>query len=90
VRAASAGVTRISVPTVPADRLARVLRLAKQHDLPVILHSRRTHDQLAAALRRVQLPRRGVVHGFAGSLSQAQAFIRLGYYIGVGGTITYE
>ncbi|WAY99718.1 TatD family hydrolase, partial [Serratia marcescens] len=34
--------------------------------------------------------RRGVVHGFAGSLSQAQAFIRLGYYIGVGGTITYE
>lgn len=66
------------------------LRLAKQHDLPVILHSRRTHDQLAAALRRMQLPRRGVVHGFAGSLSQAQAFIRLGYYIGVGGTITYE
>ncbi len=38
----------------------------------------------------MQLPRRGVVHGFAGSLSQAQAFIRLGYYIGVGGTITYE
>ena len=66
------------------------LKLAKQHDLPVILHSRRTHDQLAAALRRMQLPRRGVVHGFAGSLSQAQAFIRLGYYIGVGGTITYE
>ncbi|RLO41171.1 TatD family hydrolase [Serratia marcescens] len=160
VRAASAGVTRIIVPTVTADRFARVLRLAqdhaplfaalglhplyiaqhhepqleqlaallaerprklvavgevgldlymdnpqferqqsvllaqlrlaKQHDLPVILHSRRTHDQLAAALRRVQLPCRGVVHGFAGSLSQAQAFIRLGYYIGVGGTITYE
>jgi TatD DNase family protein len=66
------------------------LKLAKQHDLPVILHSRRTHDQLAAALRRVPLPRRGVVHGFAGSLSQAQAFIRLGYYIGVGGTISYE
>ena len=158
-RAASAGVKRIIVPTVTADRFARVLRLAqehaplfaalglhplyiaqhrepqleqlaallaerprklvavgigldlymdnpqferqqsvllaqlrlaKQHDLPVILHSRRTHDQLAAALRRMQLPRRGVVHGFAGSLSQAQAFIRLGYYIGVGGTITYE
>lgn len=36
------------------------------------------------------MPRCGVVHGFAGSLSQAQAFIRLGYYIGVGGTISYE
>lgn len=66
------------------------LKLAKQHDLPVILHSRRAHDLLAAALRKAALPRTGVVHGFAGSLAQAQAFIRLGYYIGVGGTITYE
>lgn len=30
-----------------------------------------------------------MVHGFAGSLEQAQAFIKLGYYIGVGGTISY-
>lgn len=66
------------------------LKLAKQYDLPVILHSRRSHDQLASALRKAALPRTGVVHGFAGSLAQAQAFIRLGYYIGVGGTITYE
>ncbi|MCW6555461.1 TatD family hydrolase [Yersinia ruckeri] len=65
------------------------LTLAKKHDLPVILHSRRTHDQLAAALRKAALPRTGVVHGFAGSLEQAQAFIKLGYYIGVGGTISY-
>jgi TatD DNase family protein len=66
------------------------LKLAKQYSLPVILHSRRSHDQLAAILRRADVPRRGVVHGFAGSLAQAQAFIRLGYYIGVGGTISYE
>ncbi|MDC9596075.1 TatD family hydrolase [Xenorhabdus anantnagensis] len=66
------------------------LKLAKQHDLPVILHSRKSHDQLAAILRKHKLPRTGVVHGFSGSLSQAQAFIRLGFYIGVGGTITYD
>ncbi|WP_211313933.1 TatD family hydrolase [Brenneria roseae] len=66
------------------------LKLAKQYDLPVILHSRRTHDRLAQLLRRVDVPRTGVVHGFAGSLEQAQAFIRLGYFIGVGGTITYS
>ncbi|WP_448309366.1 TatD family hydrolase [Pantoea sp. PGP6] len=66
------------------------LKLAKRYDLPVILHSRRTHDKLAQHLRRHDLPRRGVVHGFAGSLQQAQAFIKLGYAIGVGGTITYE
>jgi len=65
------------------------LRLAKRHDLPVILHSRRTHDKLAMHLKRIDLPRRGVVHGFSGSLQQAQRFIALGYKIGVGGTITY-
>ena len=65
------------------------LRLAKRHDLPVILHSRRTHDKLAMHLKRIDLPRRGVVHGFSGSLQQAQRFIELGYHIGVGGAITY-
>ncbi|MCT4705333.1 TatD family hydrolase [Enterobacteriaceae bacterium H11S18] len=65
------------------------LKLAKHYDLPVILHSRRTHDKLAMHLKRHALPRTGVVHGFAGSLQQAERFIDLGYYIGVGGTITY-
>ena len=65
------------------------LNLAKRFDLPVILHSRRTHDKLAMYLKKYALPRTGVVHGFAGSLQQAQRFIELGYYIGVGGTITY-
>lgn len=65
------------------------LQLAKQHDLPVILHSRRTHDKLAMHLKRHALARTGVVHGFSGSLQQAKRFIELGYKIGVGGTITY-
>ncbi|WP_227983089.1 TatD family hydrolase [Dickeya poaceiphila] len=69
--------------------LAAQLKLAAQHDLPVILHSRRSHDQLAQMLRRHPVPCTGVVHGFAGSYDQAMTFIRLGYYIGVGGTITY-
>lgn len=69
--------------------LQQQLALAKQYDLPVILHSRRSHDPLAAMLRKTQLPRTGVVHGFAGSLSQAEVFVRLGYFIGVGGTISY-
>ena len=65
------------------------LRLAKRYDLPVILHSRRTHDKLAMLLKKHALPRTGVVHGFAGSLQQAERFVQLGYKIGVGGTITY-
>lgn len=65
------------------------LRLAKRYDLPVILHSRRTHDTLAMHLKRQNLSRTGVVHGFSGSLQQAERFVQLGYKIGVGGTITY-
>lgn len=65
------------------------LVLAKRYDLPVILHSRRTHDTLAMHLKRHRLPRTGVVHGFAGSYQQAERFVALGYKIGVGGTITY-
>ncbi|CAK9883960.1 MAG: putative metal-dependent hydrolase YjjV [Candidatus Erwinia impunctatus] len=65
------------------------LALAKKYDLPVILHSRRTHDQLIKYLRRYRLPRRGVIHGFSGSEQQALAFIREGYALGVGGTITW-
>ncbi|WAT00231.1 TatD family hydrolase [Rouxiella chamberiensis] len=76
------------------DKQQRLLNaqfaLAKKYHLPLILHSRRTHDKLAAMLRKVSLPATGVVHGFAGSLSQAEAFVRLGFAIGVGGTITYE
>ena len=40
-------------------------------------------------LKLHNLPRTGVVHGFAGSVQQAERFISLGYCIGVGGTITY-
>ncbi len=69
--------------------LGAQLMLAARHDLPVILHSRRSHDLLAHLLRRHPVPRTGVIHGFAGSYEQAMVFIRLGYYIGVGGTITY-
>ena len=57
------------------------LKLAKRYDLPVILHSRRTHDKLAMHLKRHDLSRTGVVHGFSGSLQQAERFVQLGYKI---------
>lgn len=66
------------------------LYLAKKFNLPVNIHSRKTHDQIFTFLKRIQLPKRGVVHGFAGSYDQAKRFVDLGYKIGVGGTITYE
>ncbi|MGY6772720.1 TatD family hydrolase [Gallibacterium sp. ZY190522] len=65
------------------------LNLANRYHLPVNLHSRRSHDQLYTFLKRHQLPKTGIVHGFSGSYEQAKRFVDLGYKIGVGGTITY-
>ncbi|AUI65077.1 MULTISPECIES: TatD family hydrolase [Glaesserella] len=65
------------------------LAFAKRYDLPVNLHSRKSHDQLFVFLKKAKLARTGVVHGFAGSYEQAKRFVDLGYKIGVGGTITY-
>lgn len=64
--------------------------LAKQYHLPVILHSRKTHALLLSLLKRAKLPNKGVIHGFAGSYEEAMQFIRLGFYIGVGGVISYS
>lgn len=66
------------------------LAFAKQFQLPVNLHSRKSHEQLFVFLKKAQLTQTGVVHGFAGSYEQAKRFVDLGYKIGVGGTITYQ
>jgi len=64
------------------------LRLARRHGLPVLLHVRRSADQLLRELRRT--PVAGIAHAFNGSLQQAQEFVKLGFRLGFGGTVTYE
>ena len=69
------------------------LQLAKKHDLPVVLHVRRSADRLLKHLRDVGrdgTPWRGVVHAFNGSDVQAQAFVHLGFKLGFGGAVTFE
>lgn len=65
------------------------LNLAKKYALPVILHSRKTHDILYKSLKDSDVPNGGIIHAFSGSYQQAMQFIDLGYMLGVGGTITY-
>ncbi|MEE9475420.1 MAG: TatD family hydrolase [Roseateles sp.] len=66
------------------------LKLAKRFGLPVILHVRRSADQLLAGLRRVGFTHGGIAHAFNGSEQQAQAFLDLGFKLGFGGTLTFE
>jgi TatD DNase family protein len=70
------------------------LRLARKHGLPVILHVRKSADQLLKGLRSVAgpsgAPWQGIAHAFNGSEQQAQAFLGLGLKLGFGGAFTYE
>lgn len=65
------------------------LLLAKQYDLPVILHCRKAHNELIQLLQQVKLPRGGVIHGFSGSSQLGIQYIKLGFKLGIGGVITY-
>ncbi|AWV07426.1 TatD family hydrolase [Marilutibacter maris] len=65
------------------------LRLAREFELPVIVHARRAVDAVIAAIRRFA-PLRGVVHSFSGSADQARRLYALGFLIGLGGPVTYE
>jgi TatD DNase family protein len=65
------------------------LHLAQQHELPIIIHHRRSHQYILPLLKKYSLSNAGVIHGFSGSYQQACAYIDLGFTLGVGGTITY-
>ena len=65
------------------------LKLAQRHQLPVILHVRRSADPLLKGLRDIG-SMGGIAHAFNGSLQQAHAFIDLGFKLGFGGALTFE
>ena len=65
------------------------LKLAREFDLPVILHVRRSADTLLKHLRLTRV-RGGIAHAFNGSEQQALAFVALGFKLGFGGTLTFE
>jgi TatD DNase family protein len=76
-------------PAVQRLYFLRQLELAREFDLPLVLHARRAVDEVIATLRRIG-GLRGVVHSFSGSEEQARQLWKLGFLIGLGGPITYE
>lgn len=64
--------------------------IAACNELPLLLHVRKAHDQVLSALRRKKFVQGGIVHAYSGSLQQAEQYIRLGFKIGICGTITYD
>lgn len=66
------------------------LRLAKQRELPVVIHCVRANDPVAKRLRQLELPAGGLIHAFAGSPEQARKFLDLGFVVGLGGAVTFD
>lgn len=65
------------------------LRIARDFGLPVLMHVRRSQDQVLKHVRQIR-PAGGIAHAFNGSFQQAQMFIDLGFKLGFGGAMTFS
>ena len=65
------------------------LKLAADFQLPALLHVRRSHAAVIATLKRIRMPRGGIIHAFAGSQEEAREYIKLGFKLGLGGAATW-
>lgn len=66
----------------------KMLDLAEKHDLPVIVHSRKAMQDTYDILKKHNVV--GSMHCYQGSAEMAQEFVKLGFYMGVGGPITHN
>ncbi len=73
---------------VQRDVFEQQILLAKQQNLPVIVHDRDAHGDTMTLLRKHQP--RGVVHCFSGSVEMMREVVSLGMYIGLGGVVTFK
>ncbi len=67
----------------------RQLELAKELDMPVVIHSRDASEECYKIVKESKITR-GVVHCFSGSAEMGKKYVDLGLYIGIGGVITFK
>lgn len=64
---------------------------AKKYKIPVVIHSRQSTQECIDVIKEMHdADLRGIFHCFGGSLEEAQQIINLGFYLGIGGVITYK
>ena len=74
---------------VQAERFERQLDLALRLNLPVVIHVREAHDDMAAILKAH--PRsRGVIHSFTGGPTEAERYLALGWHLAFNGVLTFK
>ncbi len=82
------------IENVPRDAqqkwFIRQLKLAKEADLPVIIHSRDAAEDTLCIMKKYAGNLRGVIHCFSYSAQMAEEYLKMGYYIGIGGVLTFK
>jgi TatD DNase family protein len=67
------------------------LAIAREIDLPVVIHCRGAFNELILSLKRIGAPKAGgIIHSFSGSPELADELIRYGLSFSMGGTLTYR
>ena len=67
---------------------AEQLEEARRRDLPVVIHTREADDDTEALLR--EIPSRGIIHCYTGTVDFAKRFLDLGFYISISGIVTFR
>ncbi len=70
------------------DLFCRQIEMAKELDMPIIVHDREAHEDVLGILKKYKP--KGVVHCFSGSMEMAREITKLGMYIGLGGVVTFK
>lgn len=66
------------------------IKIANELDLPISIHCREAIDDCLQILKENPVKNAGIMHCFAGSLESAKEFIKLGFLLGFGGTVTFK
>ena len=70
------------------DIFIKQIKIANELKLPVIVHSRDAHQDTFDIMKENQT--KGILHAYQSSLELAREYIKLGYYLGIGGVLTFK
>ncbi|MFI5452031.1 TatD family hydrolase [Pedobacter sp. UC225_61] len=76
---------------IQQDAFKQQIKWAKELSLPIVIHCREAFDEVFEVLEELNDDKlRGIFHCFTGNLEQAKRAIALGFYLGIGGVVTYK
>lgn len=76
---------------VQKEWFIRQLRLAKEVNLPVVIHSRDASKDTFDIMKEEHAGTTGgVIHCYSGSLEMAREYVKMGYFLGIGGVVTFK